>query len=74
MPNSHSVGGAGKSGADRVKDAELTLGGLPVCPGDPDHHDGNVVGWTWEKSAEAVVVRLSSQVARGGPTMPRKSG
>jgi RNA-directed DNA polymerase len=61
MPDSHSVGGAGKSGEDRVKDAQLTLGDLPVCPGDPDYHSGNAVGWTWEKSAEAVVIRSSSR-------------
>ena len=74
MPDSHSVGDDGKSGEARAKDTQLTLGGLPVRSDDPDYRDGNVVGWTWEKSAEAVVVRLSSQVARGGPTMPRKSG
>jgi len=73
MPSSHSAGDAGKSGEDRVKDAELTLGGLPVRPGDPDYCGGNAVGWTREKSAEAVVVRLSL-ATRGGPTMPRKSG
>ena len=61
MPDSHSVGDAGKSGEDRVKDAQLTLGDLPVRPGDPDYHSGNAVGWTWEKSAEAVVIRSSSR-------------
>ena len=53
MPSSHSVGDEGKSGEDRVQDAELTLGGLPVRPDEPDYRGGNVVGWTWEKSAEA---------------------
>ena len=61
MPDSHSVGDAGKSGEDRVKDAQLTLGDLPVRPGDPDYHSGNAVGWTWEKSAEAIVIRASSR-------------
>ena len=74
MPDSHSVGDDGKSGEARAKDTQLTLGGLPVCSDKPDYFGGNVGGWTWEKSAEAVVVRLSSRVARGGPTMPRKSG
>ena len=64
MPDSHSVGDEGKSGEARAKDTQLTLGGLPVCPGDPDYRSGNVAGWTWEKSAEAVVVRSSSPTRR----------
>ena len=56
-PDSHADTHAGKSGGRRAKDAQLTLGGLPVCPDDTDHRDGNAAGWTWEKSAEAVVVR-----------------
>jgi RNA-directed DNA polymerase len=58
-----------------VKDAQLTLGDLPVCPDEPDYRGGNVAGRTWEKSAEAVVVRSFDDVPtytgntrRGGPT------
>src|SRR5262249_61140120 len=65
----------GKSGGRRAKDAQLTLGGLPVRPDDPDHRDGNAAGGTREKSAEAVVVRSFGDVPscagntrRGGPT------
>ena len=63
MPDSHSVGGGGKSGEARAKETQLTLGDLPVRPGDPDYHSGNAVGWTWEKSAEAVVVRSTAGAA-----------
>jgi hypothetical protein len=79
-PDSHSVGDAGKSGEDRAKDAQLTLGDLPVCPVDPDYRSGNAVGWTWEKSAEAVVSRSFREmptrmgnILEGGQP-PRKSG
>jgi hypothetical protein len=60
MPQSHSDTHAGKSGERRAKEAQLTLGDLPVCPDEPDYGGGNVAGRTWEKSAEAVVVRLSA--------------
>ena len=79
-PDSHSVGDAGKSGEDRAKDAQLTLGDLPVRPVDPDYCGGNVVGWTREKSAEAVVTRSFGDVpscagnTRRGGQPPRKSG
>jgi hypothetical protein len=63
-PSSHSVGDEGKSGEDRVKDAQLTLGDLPVCPDDPGYRSGNAAGGTWEKSAEAVIVRSSSLAGR----------
>ena len=72
-PDSHSVGDAGKSGEDRVKDAQLTLGDLPVRPADPDYRGGNVVGWTWEKSAEAVVVRLFREMPTAWATSPKEA-
>ena len=44
MPDSHSVGDEGKSGEARVKDTQLTLGGLSLRSDDPDYQVGNAVG------------------------------
>ena len=71
-PESHSDTHAGKSGGRRAKEAQLTLGDLLVCPDEPDYRDGNGVGRTWEKSAEAVVVRLSNQRSQD-PDMGRSN-
>ena len=43
-PNSHPERYGGKSGGDRGKETRLTLGGLYICLGEPDYHNGNGVG------------------------------
>ncbi len=39
--------GGGRSGGDRGKETGLTLGGLPVCPDEPDYPFSDGRGWAW---------------------------
>lgn len=39
--------GGGRSGGDRGKETGLTLGGLPVCPDEPDYPFSDGRGRTW---------------------------
>jgi hypothetical protein len=40
-------GGEGRSGGDRGKETGLTLGGLLVCPDEPDYPSRDGWGWAW---------------------------
>ena len=39
--------GGGRSGGDRGKETGLTLGGLWVCPDEPDYVVSDGDGWAW---------------------------